>query len=149
MRCSALQCVAVCCSVSQCVAVCCSVLQCVAVCCSVLQCRKCVVCLCHLYVSCVYHLSLYYTGHSRTLPHEIGLFYKRDMCVCVMRMCHAYVSCVCVSVCVMFVSALCVKRGYTHMTHTPKQLYIALSLVCVMCVSPLSLLHRALLYIAP
>jgi len=42
MRCSALQCVAVCCSVlqcvAQCVAVCCSVLQCVAVCCSVLQC---------------------------------------------------------------------------------------------------------------
>jgi len=31
MRCSALQCVAVCCSVLQCVAVCCSVLQCVAV----------------------------------------------------------------------------------------------------------------------
>jgi len=32
MRCSVLQCVAVCCSVLQCVAVCCSVLQCVAVC---------------------------------------------------------------------------------------------------------------------
>ena len=38
IRCSVLQCVAVCCSVLQCVAVCCSVLQCVAVCCSVLQC---------------------------------------------------------------------------------------------------------------
>jgi len=38
IRCSVLQCVAVCCSVKQCVAVCCSVLQCVAVCCSVLQC---------------------------------------------------------------------------------------------------------------
>ena len=38
VRCSVLQCVAVCCSVLQCVAVCCSVLQCVAVCCSVLQC---------------------------------------------------------------------------------------------------------------
>ena len=34
LRCSVLQCVAVCCSVLQCVAVCCSVLQCVAVCCS-------------------------------------------------------------------------------------------------------------------
>jgi len=32
IRCSVLQCVAVCCSVLQCVAVCCSVLQCVAVC---------------------------------------------------------------------------------------------------------------------
>ena len=38
LRCSVLQCVAVCCSELQCVAVCCSVLQCVAVCCSVLQC---------------------------------------------------------------------------------------------------------------
>jgi len=38
VRCSVLQCVAVCCSVLQCVAVCCNVLQCVAVCCSVLQC---------------------------------------------------------------------------------------------------------------
>jgi len=53
VRCSVLQCVAVCCSVLQCVAVCCRVLQCVAVsdtvegvscmyvlcvCCSVLQC---------------------------------------------------------------------------------------------------------------
>ena len=40
MRCSALQCVAVCCSVLQCVVVCCSVLQCVAVCYSVLQCVR-------------------------------------------------------------------------------------------------------------
>jgi len=46
VRCSVLQCAAVCCSVQQCAAVCCSVLQCVAVCCivccivccSVLQC---------------------------------------------------------------------------------------------------------------
>ena len=38
LRCSVLQCAAVCCSVLQCAAVCCSVLQCVAVCCSVLQC---------------------------------------------------------------------------------------------------------------
>ena len=38
MRCSVLQCVAVCCSMLQCVAVCCSVLQCVAVCCSVSPC---------------------------------------------------------------------------------------------------------------
>ena len=38
MRCSQLQCVAVCYCVLQCVAVCCSALQCVAVCCSVLQC---------------------------------------------------------------------------------------------------------------
>ena len=38
VRCSVLQCVAVCCSVLRCVAVCCSVLQCVAVCCSVLLC---------------------------------------------------------------------------------------------------------------
>ena len=38
MRCSVLQCVAVCCSVLQCVAVCYNALQCVAVCCSVLQC---------------------------------------------------------------------------------------------------------------
>jgi len=47
VRCSVLQCVAICCSVLQCVAVCCSVLKCVAawhtsqrvaVCCSVLQC---------------------------------------------------------------------------------------------------------------
>ena len=38
MRCSVLQCVAVCCSVLQCVAVCCNALQCVAVCCGVLQC---------------------------------------------------------------------------------------------------------------
>jgi len=37
VRCSALQCVAVCCSTLQCVAVRCSVLQCVAVCCSVLS----------------------------------------------------------------------------------------------------------------
>jgi len=37
VRCSILQCVAVCCNVLPCVAVCCSVLQCVAVCCSVLQ----------------------------------------------------------------------------------------------------------------
>jgi len=37
VRCSELQCVAVCCSVLPCVAVCCSVLQCVAVCCSVLH----------------------------------------------------------------------------------------------------------------
>jgi len=34
MRCSVLQCVAVCCNVLQCVALCCSVLQCVAVCCN-------------------------------------------------------------------------------------------------------------------
>ena len=61
VRCSVLQCVAVCCSVlqpvrdalclilnescSQCVAVCCSVLQCVAVCCSVLQPVRDVLCL--------------------------------------------------------------------------------------------------------
>ena len=38
LRCSVLQCVAVCCSVLQCVAVCCSVLQCVAVCGSVWLC---------------------------------------------------------------------------------------------------------------
>jgi len=38
LRCSMLQCVAVCCSVLQCVAVCYSVLQCVALCCRVLQC---------------------------------------------------------------------------------------------------------------
>jgi len=38
LRCSVLQCVAVCCSVLWCVAVCCSVLQCVAGCCSELQC---------------------------------------------------------------------------------------------------------------
>jgi len=38
LRCSVLQCVAVCCSVLQCGAVWCSVLQCVAVCCSVFQC---------------------------------------------------------------------------------------------------------------
>jgi len=38
VRCSALQCVAVCRSVLQCVAECCSVLQSVAVCCRVLQC---------------------------------------------------------------------------------------------------------------
>ena len=38
VRCSVVQCGAVCCSVFQCVTVCCSVLQCVAVCCSVLQC---------------------------------------------------------------------------------------------------------------
>ena len=36
--CSVLHSVAVCCSVLQCVAVCCSVLQCVAECCSVLRC---------------------------------------------------------------------------------------------------------------
>ena len=40
VRCSVLQCVAVCCSALQCVAVCCSVLQCVAVCCSVLHCSE-------------------------------------------------------------------------------------------------------------
>ena len=34
VRCSVLQCVALCCSVLQGVAVCCSVLQCVAVCCT-------------------------------------------------------------------------------------------------------------------
>ena len=34
MRCSVLQCAAVCCSVLQCVAARCSVLQCIAVCCS-------------------------------------------------------------------------------------------------------------------
>jgi len=38
VRCSVLQCVAVCCSALQCAAVRCSVLQCVAVCCSALQC---------------------------------------------------------------------------------------------------------------
>ena len=38
VRCSVLECVAVCCGVLQCVAVRCSVLQCVAVCCSVMQC---------------------------------------------------------------------------------------------------------------
>jgi len=38
VRCSVLQCVAVCYSALPCVAVCCSVLQCVAVWCSVLQC---------------------------------------------------------------------------------------------------------------
>ena len=38
VKCSVLQCVAVCCSVLQCVAVCCSVLQCVAMCCNVLLC---------------------------------------------------------------------------------------------------------------
>ena len=43
MRCSMLQCVAVCCSLLQFVAVCCSVLPCVAVCCRVNQC----VAVCH------------------------------------------------------------------------------------------------------
>jgi len=38
VRCSVLQCAAVCCSVLQCVAVSCSALQCAAVCCSVSQC---------------------------------------------------------------------------------------------------------------
>ena len=37
MRCSVLQCVAMCCSALQCVAMCCSALQCVAVYCIVLQ----------------------------------------------------------------------------------------------------------------
>ena len=62
VRCSVLQCVAVCCSVlqscsgriqqqdEQCVAVRCSVLQCVAVCCSVLQCVA--VCCSHVLVEC-------------------------------------------------------------------------------------------------
>jgi len=49
VRCSVLQCVAVCCSVLQCVAVCCSVLQCGAVWCSVLQC----VALCCSVLQCV------------------------------------------------------------------------------------------------
>jgi len=38
VRCSAVQCIAVCCSVLRCVVVCCGVLQCVAVCCSVVWC---------------------------------------------------------------------------------------------------------------
>ena len=43
VRCSVLQCVAVCCSLLQCIAVCCIALKCIAVRYSVLQCLQCVV----------------------------------------------------------------------------------------------------------
>jgi len=67
MRCSVLQCVAVCCSVLQCVAVCCSVLPCVAVCCSVLQC----VALCCGVLQCV---AVYFTT-SNAVEQTIQDFY--------------------------------------------------------------------------
>jgi len=102
VRCSVLQCVAVCCSVLQCVAVCCSVLQCVAVCCSVTRLVK----MCDVPPNCLHY----------------SMLQCADMCCNVMRcvaVCCSVLQCVavcwgvlqCVVVCCSVLQCVAVWQG--------------------------------------